>query len=66
MYYTDFRAVRFPVPTCTEEIVDGCFPDWRSYLAGDFALKMMNCVLKMMKFVIKMMDFALKLMDYTL
>ena len=24
-------ALRFPVPGCTDEIVDGCFPDWRSY-----------------------------------
>jgi di/tricarboxylate transporter len=26
-------ALRFPVPGCTDEIIDGCFPDWRSYFA---------------------------------
>ena len=24
-------ALRFPVRGCTDEIIDGCFPDWRSY-----------------------------------
>eukprot|EP01043_Picozoa_sp_COSAG02_P069396 COSAG02_NODE_11870_length_1637_cov_4.095579_1_plen_200_part_10 len=24
-------ALQFPVPGCTAEIIDGCFPDWRSY-----------------------------------